>query len=36
MRLKIKNRGNLKLIKAINKLISDIEKSDWNSQIEIK
>lgn len=36
MRLKNKNRGNVKLIKAIDKLISDIENSDWNSQIEIK
>ena len=36
LRLKIKNSGNLKLIKAIDKLISDIEKNDWSSQIEIK
>ena len=35
-RLKRKNRGNHKLSKAIDKLILDIEQSDWNSQLDLK
>jgi mRNA-degrading endonuclease HigB of HigAB toxin-antitoxin module len=35
-RLKRKNRGNTKLIKAIDKLIDDIQASNWNSQMELK
>ena len=35
-RLKRKNRGNIKLIKAIDKLINDIQASSWNSQLELK
>lgn len=35
-RLKKKNRGNIKLTKAIDKLILEIEQNDWNSQIELK
>lgn len=35
-RLKRKNRGNTKLIKAIDKLINDIQVSSWNSQLELK
>ncbi len=36
IKLKNKNRGNTKLIKAINKLISDIESADWTKQTDIK
>ena len=35
-RFKKKNQGNIKLTKAINKLILDIEQNNWNSQIELK
>lgn len=35
-KLKNKNRGNLKLIKAINKLVSDIEDAKWKKQTDIK
>lgn len=35
-RLKRKNRGNTKLIKAIDKLIADIQVNAWDSQIELK
>ena len=35
-RLKRKNRGNSRLVKAIDKLIKDIELSDWSSPDEIK
>lgn len=35
-RLKRKNRGNVKLIKAIDKLILDIQENEWNSQLELK
>ncbi len=35
-RLKKKNQGNIKLTKAIDKLILDIEQNDWDSQIELK
>ncbi len=35
-RLKRKNRGNIALIKAIDKLINDVQENDWNSQIELK
>ncbi len=35
-RLKIKNRGNVKLSKSIDKLISDIEQNEWDSQLELK
>ncbi|WP_062126732.1 type II toxin-antitoxin system HigB family toxin [Geofilum rubicundum] len=36
VKLKTKNRGNTKLIKAIDQLISDIEKANWTKQTEIK
>lgn len=36
IKLKLKNRGNRKLISAINKLISDIESAQWNQKTEIK
>ncbi|MDF1572964.1 MAG: type II toxin-antitoxin system HigB family toxin [Bacteroidales bacterium] len=36
IKLKYKNRGNTNLIKAIDKLISDIEKAKWNKQTDIK
>jgi len=36
IKLKIKNRGNTKLIKAIDKLISDIENAKWENQTDIK
>ena len=36
IKLKKKNRGNIRLIKAINKLISDIEDAKWKSQTDIK
>ena len=35
-RLKRKNRGNVKLAKSIDKLVLDIEKNEWDSQIELK
>jgi mRNA-degrading endonuclease HigB of HigAB toxin-antitoxin module len=35
-KLKKKNRGNIKLIKAIDKLISDIENANWTKQTDIK
>lgn len=36
IKLKEKNRGNAKLINAIDKLISDIENANWTKQTEIK
>lgn len=36
IKLKNKNRGNTKLIKAIDKLISDIENANWIKQTDIK
>lgn len=35
-RLKRKSRGNIKLIKAIDKLINDIQANNWDSQLELK
>ena len=35
-RLKRKNRGNDLLIKSVDKLIHDIQASNWNSQLELK
>lgn len=35
IKLKKKNRGNLKLIKAIDKLILDIENANWKKQTDI-
>lgn len=34
-KLKRKNRGNVALFNAVNKLIEDIENSEWKSQIEL-
>lgn len=34
--LRRKNRGNAKLSKSINKLISDFEQYDWDSPFELK
>ena len=34
--LRRKNKGNARLSKAISKLISDIEKNDWSSPVELK
>ena len=36
IKLKQKNRGNKKLISAIDKLISDIESAQWTKKTEIK
>lgn len=36
IKLKAKNRGNTKLIKAIDRLISDIENAKWTKQTDIK
>ena len=36
IKLKQKNRGNIKLISAIDKLISDIESAQWTKKTEIK
>lgn len=36
IKFKNKNRGNTKLIKAIDKLISDIESAEWIKQTDIK
>ena len=35
-RLKRKNRGNSKLVKAVDKLIRDIELKEWRSPDELK
>lgn len=35
-RLKKKSQGNIQLVKAVNKLILDIEQNDWNSPNELK
>lgn len=35
-KLKAKNRGNTKLIKAIDKLVSDVESANWTNQTDIK
>jgi mRNA interferase HigB len=35
LKFKRKNQGNLKLNKAIDKLIEDIEKSDWKDKLEL-
>lgn len=35
-KLKRKNRGNLSLTRDIDKLLNDIEKSEWKSQTELK
>ena len=34
-KLKIKNRGNNKLISAIDRLIFDIENAEWKNKTEI-
>ncbi len=34
-KLKKKNKGNLKLLKAIDKLIEDIESSDWKNKMDV-
>ncbi len=36
IKLKRKNRGNIKLVNAIDKLIFDIEDADWDKQTDIK
>jgi mRNA interferase HigB len=36
LKLKIKNQGNLKLIKAIDRLIYDIENAKWMKPADIK
>ena len=36
LKLKTKNRGNTKLIKAIDQLIIDIENANWTKQTDIK
>lgn len=36
VKLKRKNRGNSKLIAAVDKLISDIEKACWDKKTDIK
>ncbi len=35
LKLKKKNRGNLKLFKAIDRLINDIEKSEWKNKLDV-
>jgi mRNA interferase HigB len=35
-KLKRKNKGNLSLAKAIDKLIKDFEDNDWENQAELK
>lgn len=35
LKLKRKNQGNLKLIKAIDKLIEEIESSEWENKLEL-
>ncbi len=36
LKLKKKNRGNTKLVKAISQLIDDIEEAEWNDHHELK
>lgn len=36
IKFKKKNRGNNKLLSAIDKLISDIESSNWNKKTDVK
>jgi mRNA interferase HigB len=36
LKLKRKNRGNTKLIKAIDNLISDVESTNWTNKIDVK
>jgi len=36
VKIKRKNRGNSKLIKAIDKLVADIEIADWSKKADIK
>jgi len=35
LKLKRKNQGNVKLLKAVDKLISDIENSDWGNKMDV-
>ena len=35
IKLKRKNQGNIKLIRAIDKLIMDIEKSGWRNKMDV-
>ncbi len=35
LKLKRKNQGNVKLLKAIDKLIFDIENSEWKDKMEV-
>ncbi len=35
LKLKRKNQGNLKLTKAIDKLIEDIESAEWRDKLEL-
>ena len=35
LKLKKKNLGNVKLVKAIDKLLNDITKNNWQSQTEL-
>ena len=35
LKLKRKNQGNVKLLKAIDKLINDIESSDWKDKLHL-
>jgi len=36
IKLKRKNRGNLKLLSAVDKLILDIENAEWTTKTDIK
>ncbi len=35
LKLKRKNQGNVKLSKAIDKLITDIDESEWKNKLEV-
>ena len=35
LKLKRKNQGNVKLSKAINKIITNIEDSEWKNKLEV-
>lgn len=35
LKLKRKNQGNVKLLKAIDRLISDIENSNWENKMDV-
>jgi hypothetical protein len=35
IKLQLKNKGNSRLIEAVDKLISDLEKAEWTNKTDI-